>query len=58
MPRAGFEAATRVDRIARAHPQLDALGIVSESPTEFGHLPVFLGLWAHANKQFTPGESK
>jgi hypothetical protein len=56
--RAGFEAHhTRVDLIAQAHPQLNALVIVSESPMEFDdeHLPVLLELLAHANKQLTLG---
>lgn len=56
--RAGFEAHhTRVDLIAQAYPQLNALGIVSESPMEFDddHQPVLLELLSHANKQLTLG---
>ncbi|MDP3851475.1 MAG: YbjN domain-containing protein [Luteolibacter sp.] len=56
--RAGFEAHhTRVDLIAQAYPQLNALGIVSESPMELDeeHLPVVLELLARANKQLTLG---
>jgi hypothetical protein len=56
--RAGFEAHhTRVDLIAQAHPQLNALVIVSESPMplDVDHLPVLLQLLAHANKQLTLG---
>lgn len=56
--RAGFEAHhTRVDLIAQAHPQLNALVIVSESPMPMDgdHLSVLLQLLAHANKQLTLG---
>lgn len=56
--RAGFEAHhTRVDLIAQAYPQLNALAIVSESPMPLGgdHLAVVLQLLAHANKQLTLG---
>lgn len=56
--RAGFEAHhTRVDLIAQAHPQLNALAIVSESPMELDeeHMPVVLELLARANKQLTLG---
>jgi hypothetical protein len=56
--RAGFEAHhTRVDLIAQAHPQLNALSVVSETPMEFDeeHLPVALELLARANKQLTLG---
>ncbi|HSP43675.1 MAG TPA: YbjN domain-containing protein [Luteolibacter sp.] len=56
--RAGFEAHhTRVDLIAQAHPQLNALVIVSESPLELDddHRPVVLELLARANKQLTLG---
>jgi hypothetical protein len=56
--RAGFEAHhTRVDLIAQAHPQLNALSVVSETPMELGedHLPVVLELLARANKQLTLG---
>ena len=56
--RAGFEAHhTRVDLIAQAHPQLNALVVVGESPMEFDdeHMPVLLELFARANKQLTLG---
>ena len=56
--RAGFEAHhTRVDLVAQAYPQLNALAIVSESPMELDeqHLPVVLELLARANKQLTLG---
>jgi hypothetical protein len=56
--RAGFEAHhTRVDLIAQAHPQLNALSIVGETPMEVSgdHLPVVLELLARANKQLTLG---
>ncbi|MEX1115973.1 MAG: YbjN domain-containing protein [Akkermansiaceae bacterium] len=56
--RAGFDAHhTRVDMIAQAYPQLNALSIVSESimPLDEEHLPVALELLARANKQLTLG---
>lgn len=56
--RAGFEAHhTRVDLIAQAYPQLNALSIVSEAPLGLDeeHLPVVLELLARANKQLTLG---
>lgn len=56
--RAGFEAHhTRVDLIAQAYLQLNALSVVGESPMEFDedHLPVVLELLARANKQLTLG---
>jgi len=56
--RAGFEAHhTRVDLIAQAYPQLNALSIVSESPMGLDgeHLPIVLELLARANKQLTLG---
>lgn len=56
--RAGFEAHhTRVDLIAQAYPQLNALSIVSESPMPLGeeHIPSVLELLARANKQLTLG---
>jgi len=56
--RAGFEAHhTRVDLIAQAHPQLNALSIVSESRMDIDddHLPSVLELLARANKPLTLG---
>ena len=56
--RAGFEAHhTRVDLIAQAYPQLNALSIVTESPFPLDgeHLPLVLELLARANKQLTLG---
>ncbi|MCU0750648.1 MAG: YbjN domain-containing protein [Akkermansiaceae bacterium] len=56
--RAGFEAHhTRVDLIAQAYPQLNALSIVTESlmPLDEEHLPVALELLARANKPLTLG---
>jgi hypothetical protein len=56
--RAGFEAHhTRVDLIAQAFPQLNALSIISESrmPLDREHLPAVLELLARANKQLTLG---
>ncbi|MCX8495159.1 MAG: YbjN domain-containing protein [Akkermansiaceae bacterium] len=56
--RAGFDAHhTRVDLIAQAYPQLNALVIVSESPLRLDeeHLPPVLELLARANKQLTLG---
>lgn len=56
--RAGFEAHhTRVDLIAQAFPQLNALSIVTESlmPLDEEHLPVVLELLARANKPLTLG---
>lgn len=56
--RAGFEAHhTRVDLIAQAHPELNALVVVGESPLELDddHLRPGLELLARANKQLTLG---
>jgi hypothetical protein len=56
--RAGFDAHhTRVDLIAQAFPQLNALVVVSESPMPLDddHRPVVLELLARANKQLTLG---
>jgi hypothetical protein len=56
--RAGFEAHhTRVDLVAQAYPQLNALAIVSETPMHFqsDHLNKLLELLAHANKPLTLG---
>lgn len=56
--RAGFDAHhTKVDLIAQAFPQLNALVIVSESrfPLDEQHLPPVLELLARANKQLTLG---
>jgi len=56
--RAGFDAHhTRVDLIAQAYPQLNALSIVSESKMTFEetHLATALELLARANKQLTLG---
>jgi hypothetical protein len=56
--RAGFDAHhTRVDMIAQAYPQLNALSIVTESlmSLDSDHLPVVLELLARANKQLTLG---
>jgi hypothetical protein len=56
--RAGFDAHhTRVDLIAQAFPQLNALVVVSESPMPLDeeHLPPMLELLARANKQLTLG---
>jgi hypothetical protein len=56
--RAGFEAHhTRVDLIAQAYPQLNALSVVTESlmPLDEEHLPAVLELLARANKPLTLG---
>lgn len=56
--RTGFEAHhTRIDLIAQAHPQLNALAVVSESPMPVPetHLPSLLELLARANKELTLG---
>lgn len=56
--RAGFDAHhTRIDMIAQAFPQLNALVIVSESPLVLDdeHRPVVLELLARANKPLTLG---
>ena len=56
--RAGFEAHhTRVDLIAQAFPQLNALSVVTESimPLDEEHLPKVLELLARANKPLTLG---
>lgn len=56
--RAGFDAHhTRVDLIAQAYPQLNALSVVTESPmpVEESHLCSILELLARANKQLTLG---
>ncbi|MEY4242825.1 MAG: hypothetical protein RLZZ245_410 [Verrucomicrobiota bacterium] len=56
--RAGFDAHhTRVDLIAQAYPQLNALSIVTESrlAVDEDHLAAVLELLARANKQLTLG---
>ena len=56
--RASFDAHhTRIDLIAQAYPQLNALVVVSESPLHLDeeHLPKVLELLARANKQLTLG---
>ena len=56
--RAGFEAHhTRVDLIAQAYPELNALSVVSESPLQVDeeHLLMLLVLLARANKPLTLG---
>ncbi|MBK1883334.1 YbjN domain-containing protein [Luteolibacter pohnpeiensis] len=56
--RAGFEAHhTRVNLVAQAYPQLNALGIVTEAPlsVDKAHMEAVLELLAHANKQLTLG---
>ena len=56
--RAGFDAHhTRVDLIAQAYPQLNALSIVTESrlAVDEDHLAAILELLARANKQLTLG---
>lgn len=56
--RAGFEAHhTRIDLVAQAFPQLNALSIVSESPMpiEPRRVPYLLELLNRANKQLTLG---
>ncbi len=56
--RAGFEAHhTRVDLIAQAYPQLNALSVVTESPMPMDreHLAYVLELLARANKPLTLG---
>jgi hypothetical protein len=56
--RAGFEAHhTRVDLIAQAFPELNALSVVSEVAMELSraHLPVVLELLTRANKPLTLG---
>ena len=56
--RAGFEAHhTRVDLIVQAHPQLNALAIVGESPMPLDavHRAAVLELLMHANKPLTLG---
>ncbi len=56
--RAGFEAHhTRVDLVAQAHPQLNALTIVGESPMPLGNpqRAAVLELLMHANKPLTLG---
>ena len=56
--RAGFDAHhTRVDLVAQAYPQLNALSIVSESPMPLDdeHQSPVLELLARANKQLTLG---
>lgn len=56
--RAGFEAHhTRVDLVAQAYPQLNALSVVSESPMpiEERRIPRLLELLTRANKQLTLG---
>lgn len=56
--RAGFEAHhTRVDLIAQAYPQLNALSVVAESPMPVAgeHRAVVLELLMRANKPLTLG---
>ncbi|MGA0845876.1 MAG: YbjN domain-containing protein [Luteolibacter sp.] len=56
--RAGFEAHhTRVDLLAQAHPQLNALVVVAESPLslDLTHRAAVLELLARANKALTLG---
>lgn len=56
--RAGFEAHhTRLDLVAQAFPQLNALSVVAETPLDLDedHLPVVLELLARANKPLTLG---
>ena len=56
--RASFEAHhTRVDLIAQAYPQLNALSVVTESPMPLDedHLHAVLELLARANKPLTLG---
>ena len=56
--RAGFDAHhTRVDLTAQAHPQLNALSVVTESPLSLdeAHVPLVLELLTRANKQLTLG---
>lgn len=56
--RAGFEAHhTRINLLAQAFPQLNALSVVTETPLALGedHLPVILELLARANKPLTLG---
>lgn len=56
--RAGFDAHhTRVDMVAQAYPQLNALSIVTESrlAVDEEHLAPVLELLARANKQLTLG---
>jgi hypothetical protein len=55
---AGFEAHhTRVNLVAQAFPQINALAVVSEASMPLGEaqLPVVLELLARANKQLTLG---
>jgi hypothetical protein len=56
--RAGFDAHhTRVDLVAQAYPQLNALSVVTESrlAVDEEHLASILELLARANKQLTLG---
>jgi len=56
--RAAFEAHhTKVDLVAQAHPQINALSIVGETPVPLDpvRVPVLLELLARANKQLTLG---
>lgn len=56
--RAGFEVHhTRLDLVAQAFPQLNALSIVAETPLHLDeeHLPAGLELLARANKPLTLG---
>lgn len=56
--RAGFDAHhTRVDLVVQAHPQLNALSVVSESPMELDgpHQAAVLELLNRSNKQLTLG---
>lgn len=55
---AGFDAYhTRVNMIAQAYPQLNALSIISETkmPVDDDHISSLLELLARANKQLTLG---
>ncbi|MCF7676199.1 MAG: YbjN domain-containing protein [Akkermansiaceae bacterium] len=56
--RAGFDAHhTRINLVAQAYPQLNALSVVSETPLQLDedHLPIVLELLARANKPLTLG---
>jgi hypothetical protein len=56
--RAGFDAHhTRIDVFAQAHPRINALSVVAETPLTVPrtHLPLLLELLARANKPLTLG---
>ena len=56
--RAGFDAHhTRINLVAQAYPQLNALSVISETPLQLDqdHLPIILELLARANKPLTLG---